>query len=526
MHHPQMSQLDLEDKDTQDVSQYIGELLLELGLIQTQELNDAMEVQAQTGELIGQILMERGVISQEQLIEVLEQQLHRHLEHAGVHHRQLGEILLSLHAVSRWQLSQALELQSQRPEKIGHLLVELGYTSRGKVEQALSNQVVGDCHSVCCRHRRSLGELLLQSNLVTPEQLKQALMVQKQSHEYLGEILIRQGILTEEELEDLLAAQMILAYQDAEHTEHTEHSQLHVSKPLQPVQRRLGEILVDTHQLTSAQLQAAVEQQSNESHRRLGEILLEKGLVPLKELLRALRLQQRLATLAMSTFTGFVLLTSCGTPMVPDQTPFQDLYQVQQSQMMQVGRAHNVREGAFRTLQVDNGAQLEIYENGSRVIKDVPFFHQGNDNTCGQAVMTSLLNYWGDNISYQEVVNEANPHNMPTTDSAITNYMREKGFDAQPFRHANVNNLIAQVNKGRPTPVLLDFGGVSQEHYVLVVGYNPQRNTIVVHDSLEGPYVEMPTQTFTTMWENQALQLVHVFGGDNYRRIYFDVFKG
>jgi len=499
------------DNQNQGVSRYIGELLVDSQIISAVELSDAMQVQDETGELIGQILMERGVISQEQLIHVLENQLHHHLEHAGIHHRQLGDILLSLHAVSRWQLSQALELQASRPEKIGHLLVELGYTSRGRVEQALSNQAVGDCTATCCNHRRSLGELLLQSNHLNPKQLKNALAHQKETHQYLGEVLVQQGLLTEAELEDLLAAQMILAYQDSIQEHH-----------IHPSKKRLGDILVETHQLTPEQLQSAVDAQEKSTQRRLGDILVEKGLVPLKELMRALRLQKRLATMAMATLTGFTVLAACGSPQVPVQMPQfgTGVYQAQQ-----VGHARNVREGDFKTLQTANGSNIQVYQNGSRVIDGVPFYRQGNDNTCGQAVITALLNYWGINMAYQEVVDEANPNNLPTTDHAMTNYLRKKGFQAQPFRRADVNNIIAQINQGKPTPVLLDFGGVSQEHYVIVVGYNPQKNTIIVHDSLEGPYIEMPTAKFSEMWENQSLQMVHVFGGENYRRILFDVFK-
>ena len=174
---------------------------------------------------------------------------------------------------------------------------------------------------------------------------------------------------------------------------------------------------------------------------------------------------------------------------------------------------------------MESGANIQVYQNGSRVIDGVPFFRQGNDNTCGQAVITTLVNFWGIDMDYQAVVNEANPNNLPTTDAAMTNYLRSKGLKAQPFRRASLENLIHQINQGRPTPVLLDFGGLSQEHYVIVVGYNPDKNTMIVHDSLEGPYIEMPSARFVQMWENQSLQSVHIFGGENYRRIMFDVFR-
>lgn len=496
---------------------FIGELLLEARLVTPAQLKQAIDIQNQTGELLGQILVAQGVVTQQALVDLLEVQIHQRLSLQEISHRQLGEILLSLHAVSRWQLSRALEIQAEIPQKIGQLLIDLGYTSRGNVEQALSHQTVGACQSGSQPPRRTLGELLLQANRVTPDQLERALVVQRRTQAYLGDILVQQGVLNEAELEDLLATQLLLAASQEAGSQES----------LQPVYKRLGEILVETRQLTPVQLSQAIDEQSRSKGRKLGDILVEKGLVPLKELLRALRLQQRLASLTMATVTGMTLLSACGTPQVPTQQPLAFVItQQQQMQQLNPGVAQSVRQGPFKVLQIDNGAKINIYQNGSRLIDNVPFFRQGNDNTCGQAVMTSLLNFWGVKYEYQGVVNEANPHNAPTTDEAIASYLRSKGLQAQPFRGATVDNLIAQINKGRPTAVLLDFGGLSQEHYVIVVGYNTDKQTIIVHDSLEGPYVEMPMAVFSKMWENNALRTVHIFGGDNYKHMMVDVFKG
>lgn len=503
----------LTQKNPSGLCRFIGELLLEARLVTPAQLKEAIEIQNQTGDLLGQILVRQGFVTQDALVERLEHQIHQRLESQTITHRQIGEVLLSLHAISRWQLSRALDIQNQIPKKIGQLLVDLGYTTRGKVEQALSNQAIGKCKPAQTAPRRSLGELLLQADRVTPEQLERALVVQRQTHAYLGDILVQQGAITEAELEDILATQLWLAGSDD-------------PDELQPIYKKLGEILVETRQLTPVQLNEAIEEQSRSLGRKLGDILIEKGLVPLKELMRALRLQERLATLTMATATGLTLLTSCGTPQVPTQQPLSFVIaQQQQMQQMNPNGVYSVRQGPFKALQVDSGAKLLIYQNGSRLIEDVPFYRQGNDNTCGQAVMTSLLNYWGIKYDYQGVVNEANPRNAPTTDEGIVAYLRSKGLQAQTFRKATIDNLIAQVNKGRPTAVLLDFGGLSQEHYVIVVGYNPTKNTIIVHDSLENPYVEMPATTFTTMWENKAVRSVHVFGGDNYQRMMVDAFK-
>jgi len=84
---------------------------------------------------------------------------------------------------------------------------------------------------------------------------------------------------------------------------------------------------------------------------------------------------------------------------------------------------------------------------------------------------------------------------------------------------------MAEVNQGRPVPVLLDFGSLQTAHYVVVVGYNIKRNTIIVHDSIEGPYVEMAVPQFSKMWENKAVRAILPVAGDNYQRLMFTVFR-
>ncbi|PIQ24213.1 hypothetical protein COW36_10355 [bacterium (Candidatus Blackallbacteria) CG17_big_fil_post_rev_8_21_14_2_50_48_46] len=505
----------LTEKIRSGLCRFVGEILLEAGLVSAQDLAQAVEIQKETHELIGQILVRNGCLSQQELVDVLELQLNNRLDRSRRLHKHLGEILLENQAISRWQLAKALHEQGVREAKIGQVLVNLGYTSRGKVEQALSDQAIGAIAQRSAR-RVSMGELLLKTDRLTPEQLHLALEEQRETHDYLGNVLVRQKVLTEDELEDVLTTQLWMQYASGGSGHQGQAAP-------QPVRKKLGEILVDTHQLSREQLETAVEEQHRSGLRRLGDILVEKGLLPFQELMRALRLQKRLANLAMSSVLGATLLAACGTPTVPLQPMMYG--DVTPTMMTQSVSTAQVLSGPFKVLQVGEGQRIKIYQNGSKVLENVPFFRQGNDNTCGQAVLTSLLNYWGLQMTYQQVVDQANPNNLPTTDDAITNYLRKKGLKAQDYRSGQLDHLISQINKGRPTPVLLDFGGLSQEHYVLVVGYNQKKGTLVMHDSLEGPYVEMDMNLFQKMWDNSSIRRVHIFAGDNYKRLYFDVFR-
>lgn len=500
-----------------DLRQFVGEILLESDKITLKDLEEAIEEQKHTQELLGQIFVRKGLMGENELLHFLEKQLNTRLEASADPHKRIGEILLNGKAITRWQLSQALSEQGQKRKKVGQILIEKGYATRGHVEQALSHQCIGDCPQTP-KERKSLGTLLLQSHRLTPVQLQEALDEQKHTHEYLGDLLIRKAWITEEELEDVLVVQLLEGKSDDKHL-------------------RLGEILVETHQISPKQLQTAIQLQAamaaqKKSERKIGDILVEWGLLPFKELKRALRLQKKLISLSLKTALGAALIVSCATPTVPMQYPMLTNPTTNLSIASNQGGAYNpfggvprALRGPYKSLSLPNGKVLNVYQNGSKVLENVPFFIQGNDNTCGQAVMSSLVNYWGLNMQYQEVVNEANPRNAPTTDDALTNYFRSKGLHAQEYSGGTIQNLISQVNQGRPTIVLLDFGGISQEHYVIVVGYNQKNGTFIIHDSLEGPYIEMSMQNLDRMWQNKSIRMVHIFGGDNYFKLMVDVYR-
>ena len=58
------------------------------------------------------------------------------------------------------------------------------------------------------RNRLRLGDLLIQQNVLTKEQLEQALQMQKGTNKKIGEILVEKGFITEEMISRALEAQM------------------------------------------------------------------------------------------------------------------------------------------------------------------------------------------------------------------------------------------------------------------------------------------------------------------------------
>jgi len=62
--------------------------------------------------------------------------------------------------------------------------------------------------------RRTLGEILIEAKLISPEQLQEALVLQDTEKKRLGEILIEHEMLTEEQMLKALALQLDLPYYD------------------------------------------------------------------------------------------------------------------------------------------------------------------------------------------------------------------------------------------------------------------------------------------------------------------------
>lgn len=176
----------------------------------------------------------------------------------------------------------------------------------------------------------------------------------------------------------------------------------------------------------------------------------------------------------------------------------------------------------LKILKAQEEGRVNYHQNGSIVLSNVPFFQQGNDNTCGQAIMAIILNYWRIDLSYQTIVNQTNMSNIATDIDKITSYLRKYGLYAQDYRLASLNFVKSLIQQGRPVIVLLDFGSLATEHYVVVTGYNDEQQQMIVHDPVDGPNIKIQYADFESKWENRSMKKLGIFG-DKYNRIAFDV---
>jgi MshEN domain len=116
--------------------------------------------------------------------------------------RRLGEILLDEGLVTKEQIEAALKLQAEaRPGvPVGQLLVYQG---------AITQRQLG---AILDKYR--LGNFLVETNVITEQQLETALQRQKRTNRPLGNVLVQLGFLTEPQLRQALATQLGIPFVD------------------------------------------------------------------------------------------------------------------------------------------------------------------------------------------------------------------------------------------------------------------------------------------------------------------------
>jgi hypothetical protein len=131
---------------------------------------------------------------------------------------------------------------------------------------------------------RQLGELLVAEELLTDDELEQALAEQAATGRLLGQIIVANGYLSAFSLARVLSEQHGVQLSPKEVAPATP-----IPVPVQPevAWRPLGKLLVDLEFLTESQLERALVAQ-REDGGRLGEILVSRGLLSGGELAQAL----------------------------------------------------------------------------------------------------------------------------------------------------------------------------------------------------------------------------------------------
>ena len=131
----------------------------------------------------------------------------------------------------------------------------------------------------------------------------------------------------------------------------------------------------------------------------------------------------------------------------------------------------------------------------------VPFFPDDTDQ-CGPAVLASVLTYWGfrtDPVALREEIYL--PRLKGTLPLDLMLAAQARGLEVEVYE-GSLDDLKFELDAGRPLVALLDLGFAifPQGHYVVVTGYDDQRQGVYVHSSLEKD-VFIPYERFLRSWD-------------------------
>ena len=112
----------------------IGELLLRQGVIDEDQLKHAQSEHARTGIALSKILVRLGMVSEEVLTNVLGVQMRNSTR------MRIGELLLKHGYITEAQLNRALEEQKKTGQRLGRILVTLGFMPEERLVEILSAQ--------------------------------------------------------------------------------------------------------------------------------------------------------------------------------------------------------------------------------------------------------------------------------------------------------------------------------------------------------------------------------------------------
>lgn len=110
----------------------LGQRLLQAGLVDEEQLKEALRQQRRSYRRLGEVLVEEKLLTAEQLHEAVE----RH-QNAGHRHERLGTFLVREGYLDLETLERALDLQQKRFRRLGDVVVEKGLVSRGQLGELL-----------------------------------------------------------------------------------------------------------------------------------------------------------------------------------------------------------------------------------------------------------------------------------------------------------------------------------------------------------------------------------------------------
>ncbi len=173
----------------QEKPERLGDLLVDQELLDPEDLQQALKMQAESMPHLGDLLKEQGKVSDADISQALNIQQRQRMK--------MGDLLMDQELVTAEDIQDALQHQSENSDQpIGHILKEKGKIKEDDIHSALEMQQ---------RRKMRLGEILIEAGLITEEDVQFALAEQKVRGQRIGEILLSSQIISEDELLAALA---------------------------------------------------------------------------------------------------------------------------------------------------------------------------------------------------------------------------------------------------------------------------------------------------------------------------------
>jgi ABC-type bacteriocin/lantibiotic exporter with double-glycine peptidase domain len=138
----------------------------------------------------------------------------------------------------------------------------------------------------------------------------------------------------------------------------------------------------------------------------------------------------------------------------------------------------------------------EIKHN--HIIENVPFYPQ-ETYQCGPASLAGVLNYWGVNVTPEDIAKEIFSESAKgTLNIDMVLYAQGKGLDVNQYK-GNMEDLKKNIESGYPVIVLVDYGFYLYQvnHFMVVVGYNEHGVTV---NSGKNKNKFIPEESFIKTW--------------------------
>jgi ABC-type bacteriocin/lantibiotic exporter with double-glycine peptidase domain len=132
------------------------------------------------------------------------------------------------------------------------------------------------------------------------------------------------------------------------------------------------------------------------------------------------------------------------------------------------------------------------------VALDVPFVPQAKD-TCGAAALAMVMRYWNVPASHDEIASALlEPQLQGIAGSRLTAFARDRGLTAIAYE-GDAAHLREYLAKGRPLIVAWKVGR-DRYHNVVVVGFDPGSDEVLVNDPSEGASRRIGSRVFEERW--------------------------